>query len=235
MRELLLIGRRKVRELWLSDDVDDSPLIAEILDLADESRVPVTRVARRRLEAEARTEAPQGVLARARSVQAVELDDLIGPTRTGQPPFLLALDGITDPGNLGAILRTAEVAGVTGVVLPRHRAVRLTPAAVKAAAGAIEHLDIALVGGLPTALARLRELEVWTVGLDMGGDCSVFDMTTADSAVVLVLGAEGEGLSRLVRERCDMVVSIPQLGALESLNVAAAAAVACYEVVRRRS
>ncbi len=235
VRELLLIGRRRVRELWISEDIDDSPVIAEIIDLAEDTRIPITRMSRKRLEAEARTDAPQGVIARAKALKAVELDDLVHQTRTGQPPFLLALDGITDPGNLGAILRSAEVAGVTGVVLPRHRAVRLTPAAVKSAAGAIEHLDIALVGGIPAALSRLRELEVWSIGLDMGGDRSVFEMDAADSAVVLVLGAEGEGLSRLVRERCDLIASIPQIGALESLNVAAAAAVACFEVVRRRS
>lgn len=235
VRELLLIGRRRVLELTMSDDIEESPVVAEIRDLADDARVPITYMSRNKLEAEARTDAPQGVIARAHAVRTVELEDLAGPTRTGQPPFLLALDGITDPGNLGAILRSAEVAGVTGVVLPRHRAVRLTPAAVKAAAGAIEHLDIALVGGLPTALSKLRELEVWSIGLDMDGDVSVFDMRAADSAVVLVLGAEGEGLSRLVRERCDLIASIPQVGALESLNVAAAAAVACFEVVRRRS
>ena len=235
VRELLLIGRRRVLELAMSDDVDDSPVIAEIKDLAEDGRIPITYTSRAKLEAEARTEAPQGVIARAHSVRAVNLEELAGNTRTGQPPFLLALDGITDPGNLGAILRSAEVAGVTGIVLPRHRAVRLSPAAVKAAAGAVEHLDIALVGGLPTALSKLRDLDVWSIGLDMGGELSVFEMDAADSAVVLVLGAEGEGLSRLVRDRCDLIASIPQVGALESLNVAAAAAVACFEVVRRRS
>jgi 23S rRNA (guanosine2251-2'-O)-methyltransferase len=235
VRELLLIGRRRVHELTVSDDIEDSAIVAEILDLAEDMRVPVTRTARSKLESEARTDAPQGVIARAQALKSVELEALVESSRTGAPAFLLALDGITDPGNLGAILRSAEVAGVTGVILPRHRAVRLTPAAVKAAAGAVEHLDIALVGGLPTALSRLRDLEVWSIGLDMGGERSVFEMDAADSPIVLVLGAEGEGLSRLVGERCDLIASIPQVGALESLNVAAAAAVACFEVVRRRS
>lgn len=219
----------------ISEDIDSSPIVVEILDLAKASRVPVTHVTRRRLEGEARTEAPQGVVAMAHSIGPLDLDDLIGSTRTGQAPFLIVLDGITDPGNLGAILRSAEIAGVTGVVLPRHRAVHLTPAAVKSASGAVEHLDFALVGGLPSALARLSDLGLWSIGLDASADRSVFDLQAADGPVALVLGSEGEGLSRLVRERCDLIVAIPQLGAIESLNVAAAAAIACFEVLRARS
>ena len=141
---------------------------------------------------------------------------------------------MTDPGNLGALLRTAECAGVTGVVLPRHRAVHVTPTVAKAAAGAIEHLPMAVVSGLPAALARLRELGVWVVGLDMGGE-PIDRLTLADEPVVLVLGAEGRGLSRLVRQRCDVSSAIPLHGRLASLNVAAAAAIACWEISRRRT
>ncbi|MDQ3306059.1 MAG: 23S rRNA (guanosine(2251)-2'-O)-methyltransferase RlmB, partial [Actinomycetota bacterium] len=150
-------------------------------------------------------------------------------------PFLVFLDGITDPQNLGALLRTAEGAGVSGVVLPRHRAAHITPTVAKAAAGAVEHLPMAVVGGLPTALAQARQAGVWTVGLDSGGDSSLFDLSLAAEPVALVLGAEGRGLGRLVRDRCDVVASIPLRGALPSLNVAAAAALACFEVTRRRS
>jgi 23S rRNA (guanosine2251-2'-O)-methyltransferase len=197
--------------------------------------VPVREVTRTRLHAEARTEAPQGVIAHAQALTEVDLDVLVGRRgRDGQPPFLLAVDGVTDPGNLGALLRSAECAGVTGVVLPRHRAVHITPTVTKSAAGAVEHLPMALVGGLPNALSQLRERSVWVVGLDAGGDTDLFDLEVADEAVCLVLGAEGKGLSRLVRERCDAVAGIPLLGELSSLNVAAAGALACYEVTRRR-
>jgi len=237
VRELLLARRRKVRELLIADDIEQAAIVAEILDLAEDARIEVTRTSRTRLAAIAQTEAPQGVVARAAGVRAVDLDSLARGSGAGRPPFLLVLDGITDPGNLGAILRTAEVSGVTGIVLPRHRAVRLSPAAVKSAAGAVEYLDFALVGGIPAALSRLTELGLWSIGLaaDSAHSQSIFDMSPADGPIALVLGAEGEGLSRLVGERCDLIVGIPQLGRLDSLNVAAAAAIACFEVVRRRA
>ena len=147
----------------------------------------------------------------------------------------MLLDGITDPGNLGALLRTGECAGVTGVVLPRHRSARITPTVAKAAAGAIEHLPMATVSGIPKALGDLASAGVWSVGLDVAADTDVYDMQVADGPVALVMGAEGRGLSRLARERCDLVVTIPLRGVLDSLNVAAATAVACFEVARRRS
>ena len=132
---------------------------------------------------------------------------------------------MTDPGNLGALLRSAEGAGVTGVVLPKHRAVHVTPTVAKAAAGAIEHLPMAVVPGLPAALSRAKQLGCWIVGLDDAADRSLFELDDLGrEPVVLVLGAEGAGLSRLVRSRCDIVVSIPMRGHLSSLNVAAAAA-----------
>jgi 23S rRNA (guanosine2251-2'-O)-methyltransferase len=120
------------------------------------------------------------------------------------------------------------------VVLPRHRAAHVTPTVAKAAAGAIEHLPMTAVAGLPAAMSRLRDAGVWIVGLDAGGDRSIHDLPVAAEPVALVLGAEGPGLSRLVRERCDTVASIPLAGVLDSLNVSAAAAVACYEVARLR-
>jgi 23S rRNA (guanosine2251-2'-O)-methyltransferase len=141
---------------------------------------------------------------------------------------------VTDPQNLGAVMRTAASAGATGVVLPRHRAVHVTPTVAKAAAGAIEHLPIAVVPGLPTALARARDLGVWSVGLDARADRSIFDVDVVTDPVLLVLGAEGAGLGRLTRQRCDVVAAIPLQGPLDSLNVSAAAAVACFEVARRR-
>lgn len=234
VRELLMAGKRRVRDVWMVDGNDPAAILDEIVELAGEARVTIKRVSRDQLEREARSDAPQGVLAHAAPLPEADLDS-IARVREGQPkPFLVALDGITDPQNLGALLRTAECAGSTGVVLPRHRSAHVTPTVAKAAAGAVEHLPIALVGGLPAALARLKELGVWTVGLDADGDSSLFDLTIATEPVALVLGAEGRGLSRLARERCDVVASIPLRGSLDSLNVSVAGALACYEVARRR-
>jgi 23S rRNA (guanosine2251-2'-O)-methyltransferase len=235
VRELLLAGRRRTHEVLVAADVDGGPAIEDIVALAAELRVPVRSVGRGKFTAMARTEAPQGVIARAAPLPEADLDELsaAGPTR--RPPFLVAVDGVTDPGNLGALLRGAECAGVTGVVLPRHRAVHITPTVAKAAAGAIEYLPMAVVAGLPAALARLKELGVWVVGLDPGGADPLDRLPVATSPIALVLGAEGKGLSRLVRDRCDLVVSIPVRGRLGSLNVAAAAAIGCYEVARQRA
>ena len=193
----------------------------------------VKPVSRGKLDGAARTEAPQGVIAFAAPLEEVELDLLAQPV-DGVAPFLVAVDGVTDPGNLGALLRSAECAGATGVVLPRHRAVHITPAVTKAAAGAVEHLPMAVVGGLPAALSRLRDLGVWVIGLDGSGRQRIDQVELATEPVVLVLGAEGSGLSPLVQKRCDVVAAIPLRGRLASLNVAAAGAIACYEVARRR-
>lgn len=234
VRELLLAGTRRTREVVFAAEMDPAPILDEIIDLAGEAKVPLREISRTKFEALARTDAPQGVLAFAAPLPSHELDEL-ARRHGGRVPFLLVLDGVTDPQNLGSILRVAECAGVTGIVLPRHRAARITASVTKTAAGAVEHLPMAQVAGIPAALARLAELQVWTVGLDMVAETTVFDMRVATDPVALVLGAEGSGLSRLARERCDVVARIPLAGNLGSLNVATAAAVACYEVVRRRS
>jgi 23S rRNA (guanosine2251-2'-O)-methyltransferase len=232
VRELLLAGRRRVHEVFVAADASDSAgTLADIVELAADRRVPVRRAGAGKLAALARTEAPQGVVARAAPLREVELDRLAN--RTDGAPFIVAIDGVTDPGNLGALLRSAECFGANGAVLPRHRAAHVTPTVAKAAAGAIEHLDLAVVPGLPTAIRLLGELGVWTVGLDMDGE-PIDRLALADEPVALVLGAEGRGLSRLVRQRCDVVAAIPQHGKLGSLNVAAAGAVACWEIARRR-
>ena len=234
VRELLLADSRRTREVLLAGDLDPVPILDEIVDLADEAKVTIREISRGKFESMTRTDASQGVLAFAQPLRPVDLDELTRPGFDGTAPFLLLLDGITDPGNLGAILRTAECAGVNGVVLPRHRAAHITPTVAKAAAGAVEHLPMALVAGLPSAMSTLSGAGIWTVGLDAGGDRFIHDLTVADEPVALVLGAEGPGLSRLVRERCDTIASIPVLGVLDSLNVGAAAAVACFEVARLR-
>jgi 23S rRNA (guanosine2251-2'-O)-methyltransferase len=233
VRELLLAGRRKVHELLVVNEGGRGAL-SDLAELARKSRVAVKQVSPGKLEAVSRTEAPQGVVARCAPLPEVELESL-AKRRKGTPPLLVAVDGVTDPGNLGALLRSAEVAGVTGVVLPRHRSVHITPAVTKAAAGAIEYLPMTVVPGLPAALERLKALGVWVVGLDGGGDTPIDRVTLASEPLVLVLGAEGRGLSPLVRKRCDLVAAIPLRGRIGSLNVAAAAAVALYEIARQRA
>ena len=221
-------------EIWLSADLAGDDSVADIVELARVGRVPVAHVAKAKLEARAKSEAPQGVIAFAAELPEADLDELLRGRR-GHRPFLVAVDGVTDPGNLGAILRSCEGAGVDGVLIPRHRAVHVTPTVAKAAAGAVEYVPIALVGGLPATLTRLRGAGIWVVGLDDAADRSLFDLgDLAAEGICLVLGAEGAGLSRLVRERCDAVVSIPMLGRISSLNVSAAAALATYEVARHR-
>lgn len=238
VRELLIAGKRKVTEVWIVADAEPSPILQDIAELAEGMRVPIRDVGRAKFFAKARCEAPQGVLAMAAPLDEAELADLATtPGPTGQPPFLVALDGVTDPGNLGAVLRSAECAGVTGVVLPRHRAVHVTPSATKTAAGAVEHLPMTLVGGLPAGLAELRKQGVWLIGLDGAADKMLYELApaTLTQPVCLVFGAEDRGLSRLVRQRCDEVVAIPLEGHLASLNVSAAAALACFEVSRART
>jgi 23S rRNA (guanosine2251-2'-O)-methyltransferase len=234
VRELLIAGRRRVSEIWLSSELAGDDSVADVVELARVGRVPVAHVAKAKLEARAKSEAPQGVIAFAAELPEADLDELLGG-RHGRRPFLVAVDGVTDPGNLGAILRSCEGAGVDGVLIPRHRAVHVTPTVAKAAAGAVEHLPMALVGGLPAMLTRLRGAGIWVVGLDDAADRSLFDLgDLAAEGICLVLGAEGAGLSRLVRERCDAIVSIPMRGRISSLNVSAAAALATYEVARHR-
>ena len=227
MLELLRVGRRRVKAVYVAGNVTQDPAIAEIAELAQGALRVVTP---ERLAKVARTDTNQGVVALAAPLRAADLDALC----SANDAFLVAVDGVTDPRNLGAIMRSAETAGATGIIVPRHRSAQVTAAVSKAAAGAIEHLPIALVGGIPNALERAKRAECWTVGLDERGDVSLYDLDLADQKIMLVLGAEGRGLAQLTRKRCDVLVSIPMHGHVPSLNVSAAATLACHEVARRR-
>ncbi len=176
----------------------------------------------------------QGVGAELNDLAYAELPDLIDAAKNaGRPAFLLLLDGVTDPQNLGALVRSAYALGADGVVLPKDRSAGMTPAASKAAAGALEHCPIARVTNLSRAVDELKEAGVWTVALAAEGDreLSEIDLT---SPIALVMGSEGSGVRKLVREHCDHVARIPMAGNLGSLNVSAAGAIALYEVVRQR-
>jgi 23S rRNA (guanosine2251-2'-O)-methyltransferase len=235
VRELLSAGRRPVTSLLMAEGMDAAEILDDIEALAARRRVKVDYVSRRRIDAAVRTDGSQGVVALARPIEETALADLCQPTTRGRVPFLLVLDGITDPHNLGAVLRSAECAGVTGVVLPRHRSAHLSPTVAKVAAGAIEYLPMALVAGIPTALDQLAPLGVVTVGLVGEAPTSLYDLPLGDQPVALVLGSEGSGLAALTRRRCDELAAIPQHGTLSSLNVATAGAIACFDVARQRS
>ena len=226
--ELLRAGTREVRSVWVSQGAEPDETIDEIVAAAGSK---LRMVSPESLRATAQTDAPQGVLARAEPLRSADLDALLADPQA----FLVALDGVTDPRNLGAIVRAAETAGVTGIVMPKHRSAPVSATAAKTAAGAIEYVPMALVGGIPAALERAKRAGVWCIGLDGDGRQTLTDLAFATEPLALVLGAEGRGLATLTKKRCDAVVRIPMRGTLTSLNVATAAAVACHEIARRRS
>jgi len=204
----------------------------KIIDAARAAGVAVRFVGRQELDRQAGTAKHQGVVAVTGTVRYLDLEDLIG--QTAAPGLLVLLDGVEDPRNLGAILRTACCAGVSGVVLPERRAAGVTPAAEKVSAGATAYLPLARVTNLGRALEQLKEAGYWLVGLDEKAR-QPFTAVDYTGAVGLVLGGEGKGLHQHVREKCDFVVFIPTVGPIASLNVSVAAAVVVYEAVRQRS
>ena len=209
--------------------------LGDLLELARRRGVEVQTVPRSVLDAEASSGAHQGVLAIVAPLQPIDLIELLAlPLAGREPPFFLALDGVEDPHNLGALARSAEAAGCHGLVVPRHRSAPLSAVAVKTSAGALEHLPVAEVPNLARAVDRLRDAGVWCIGLDGAAAASLFDLQLADEPVCVVVGGEGSGLHRLVRDSCDALVRIPMSGQVESLNASVAGALALFEVRRRR-
>ncbi len=208
--------------------------LGEILAAARARRIPVQTVDPRRLDALAAGAPHQGVAALGAVRPLVDVEDLLRLAEArGEAPFLVALDGVEDPHNLGAVIRTAEAAGAHGVVIPRRRAAGLGPTVARAAAGATAYLPVAGVSSLAAALDRLRRAGVWVIGADPAAR-ERYDEAPLVPPVALVLGSEGRGLHRLVRERCDRLVSVPMHGRVGSLNVSVVAALLLYEVARRR-
>lgn len=230
--EALRAGR-DVKRLVVLTSAQPEPRLKEILDLAAERSIDVEEVDRQRLTDISHSDSHQGVVAYVARRRYLELPDLLSELATLEAPMLLALDGIQDPQNLGSICRSAEAAGVAGVVIPRHRSAEITPAVAKASAGAVEHLRISMVAGLAQALERLKQDGYWTVGLAGEADLD-YDRARYDGKVALVVGSEGEGLHRLVRDRCDQLVRLPMLGRVDSLNAAVAASLVMYEALRQR-
>jgi 23S rRNA (guanosine2251-2'-O)-methyltransferase len=209
-----------------------SPRIREILGLARQAGVPVSFEERSWLDRKAEGNRHQGVLCHLSEAPTLEIDDLL--ERASTPGLVLVLDGIEDPHNLGAVLRSAEVAGADGIFLPQRRSAGLNPTAVKASAGAASHVRIARIGNVSRALELLKQKGYWITGLDANAASSLWDADFTNPTA-LVLGSEGSGLHRLVRGKCDFLVGIPVRGKISSLNVSVAAGIALYEVLRQRA
>ncbi len=238
--ENLLSGRNPIREALKSGRDIEKLLVArgelsgsarEIVQMAKERHIPVQEVDRVRLDAI--THNHQGMLAFASAYQYSTVEAMLAlAEERGEEPFLVLLDGITDPHNLGAIIRTAECAGAHGVIVQERRAVGLTPAAVKASAGAVEHLPVARVSNLGNTIIELQNKNIWVYAADMEGE----NYADADlsGAIALVIGAEGEGVSRRVLSLCDKTLSLPMRGKLDSLNASVAAGILLYAAMRAR-
>jgi 23S rRNA (guanosine2251-2'-O)-methyltransferase len=232
VEEALRSGSRQLDHVSIARERRDERL-ERLVRLCRSAGVRVSLEPRDQLTRTARTDAHQGVLAVVRQRQFLDIEDLLAPTQDEQHRFFLALDGIEDPHNLGALLRTADGAGVDGVILPERRSAPVTATVAKTSAGASEHVRIARVTNLVRALEQMKQKHVWVLGLDERGtpDYTEFDFRTD---CVLVLGREGAGLHDLVKKTCDHLLRIPMAGQVSSLNVSVAGAVVMYEAMRQR-
>lgn len=231
MLEALKAGR-KIKNVNLAKG-SKGAVIDEIISLCRRRDIQVTSLDKGRLEDIASTQGHQGVIAVAKPIERVSLGELLDNTDLSKQPMILVLDHLHDPQNFGAILRTAETAGVMAVVIPNRRSVGITPAVLKVAAGAAEYIPVAEVTNLARTLEQLKEKGFWVIGADAAAEASVYQTDLA-MPLALVIGSEGKGLSRLVQERCDLLVSIPLKGRLNSLNASTAAAVVVFEALRQR-
>lgn len=240
--ELTIEGRNAVIEafrsgktidkLFVQDGCQDGP-VKTIVREAKKHDTIISFVSRERLDQMSETGKHQGVMAYAAAYQYAEVEDMLKlAEEKGEPPFLFLLDGIEDPHNLGAIIRTANQAGAHGVIIPKRRAVGLTSTVAKTSAGALNYTPVAKVTNLSATIEELKERGLWFVCADMGGEL-MYRMNLT-GPIGLVIGNEGEGVSRLVKEKCDMVASIPMKGDIDSLNASVAAGILAYEIVRQR-
>ena len=224
--ETLRAKRRDVFRLQVAEGVQDKGRLTEILDLAAKRKIPVERVTRTRLDK--LSESHQGVALEASAYPYVGLDDILeNAVQRAEPLFVLILDTLQNPQNLGTLLRTAEAVGMHGVLIPTHRAAEITPAVVSASAGASEHQLVAQVN-LAQAIVQLKEADAWVVGLDESPESKLPSEVRLDGALAVVVGSEGEGIRPLVRQSCDFLLRLPMQGQIESLNAAVAGSVAVY-------
>ncbi|MBO4336854.1 MAG: 23S rRNA (guanosine(2251)-2'-O)-methyltransferase RlmB [Lachnospiraceae bacterium] len=242
MRESLIEGRNAVKEairsgqpidrIYILDGSSDGPILS-IKSEAKKKGLQVRFASRDRLDQMSETGKHQGVIAYAAAYEYSEVEDILALAKEkGEDPFILLLDGIEDPHNLGAIIRTANLAGAHGVIIPKNRAVGLTATVAKASAGALSYTPVARVTNLTRCIEELKGKGLWFACADMKGD--VMYNCSLKGPIGLVIGSEGDGVSRLVRQACDMTVAIPLKGDIDSLNASVAAGILSYEVVRQR-
>ena len=232
--EALRAGR-PIQRLLVAEQRKRDHDLARILVLARDAGVEIRQVSREALNREAHNTSHQGIVAVVAARKYVSLDEVLAlPASKGQVPLFVVLDGVEDPRNLGAILRTAETAGVHGVIIPERRATGLTETVAKASAGALEYVPVVKVVNIVKALEDLKKAGIWVFGAEAGKG-TVYWKADFSGPVALVLGGEGRGVRRLVAERCDSLVAIPLCGQISSLNVSVAAGVLLYEVLRQRA
>jgi 23S rRNA (guanosine2251-2'-O)-methyltransferase len=233
--ETLRAGRRQADQLLLNDTVEEKGIVADIVTAAAERGIKPKRVARRILDDLAQGASHQSVALRVSNYPYADVGAIleVGKTR-GEKPFILLLDLLKDPQNVGVLLRVADAVGIHGIIVQERRAVAVTPAVVNASSGAVEHLRVAQVTNLVQTMKELKENDVWMVGLDIAPELPTLDKTNLDMSLGLVLGSEGEGMRRLVRETCDLLLMLPMRGSVGSLNVATVGSVALYAAWQAR-
>jgi 23S rRNA (guanosine2251-2'-O)-methyltransferase len=233
--ETLRAGRRGMEQLLLSETVEEKGLIAEIMAEAQKRGVKVQRTPKRILDDLAAGANHQSVALRVGPYPYADVEDILALAQSkNEKPFILLLDLLKDPQNVGVLLRVADSVGVHGVVIQERRSVSVTPSVVNASSGAVEYLKVAQVTNLVNVMKDLKEQDVWMVGLEAGKDIPPLDKTDLNMSLGLVLGSEGEGMRRLVRETCDLLLSLPMRGHLASLNVATAGSIALYSAWQAR-
>ena len=233
--ETLRAGRRGMEQLLLSETVEEKGLIADIMAEAQKRGVKVQRTPKRILDDLAAGANHQSVALRVGPYPYADVEDILALAQSrNEKPFILLLDLLKDPQNVGVLLRVADSVGVHGVVIQERRSVSVTPSVVNASSGAVEYLQVAQVTNLVNVMKDLKEQDVWMVGLEAGKDIPPLDKTDLNMSLGLVLGSEGEGMRRLVRETCDLLLSLPMRGHLASLNVATAGSIALYSAWQAR-
>lgn len=222
-----------VHKVWVAEDAKKGQM-NQVLGLCKTHQVQVLTVPKKRLDQMADGESHQGVIAQCAAYEYAEMDDLFARAKKkDEQPFFLLLDELEDPHNLGSILRTADASGVHGVIIPKRRAVGLTSTVARTSAGAISHVPVVRVTNLARTMDDLKKQGLWFVGTDAKGETDYRYMET-DLPLALVIGSEGKGISRLVKEKCDFLVSLPLMGQVTSLNASVAASLLMYEVMRKR-
>lgn len=234
VEESLLANRRDVFNILISERAK-LPAQARLKRLAGQRNIPLKLVPKNQLDRVVGQVNHQGVAARVSSYPYCEIDDLLTGEDAIPNPIILLLDCLQDPQNLGALIRSAEAVGVDGIVLPRNRSVNVTPAVVNASAGAVEHLKVALVTNLTRTIARLKKEGLWIAGLEAEPEAQRYDQVDLNVPLGLVVGSEGRGLGRLVKESCDYLVKLPMRGRVSSLNASIAGSVVLYEAWRQRN